>query len=1272
MQFVTNGPDIPDALLQAHEDGRVVFFCGAGISYPARLPGFAGLVAKVYEALTVTPNAVQQAAIKAGQFDTAVGLLEADIVGGRGAVRRALAGILTPDLRAPNAIATHAALLTLSKCRNGHTRLITTNFDRLFEEAIAAKSLPIERFQAPLLPVPKNRWDGLVYLHGLLGAAPTASNLDRLVVSSGDFGLAYLTERWAARFVSELFRNYTVCFVGYSINDPVMRYMMDALAADRLLGESPPEMFAFGSFSKGKDAERGNEWRAKNVTPILYREHNRHAYLHKTLRAWADTYRDGVTGKERIVVAHALARPSASSRQDDFVGRMLWALSDPSGLPARRFAEFNPVPSLDWLLDAFAADRYVHNDLVRFGVPPRDKVDPKLRFSLIQRPAPYALAPPMRLVAGGVAATQWDDVMFQIARWLLRHLNDPRLILWIVERGGQLHEQWIWQIEHRLGDLAQLERDGKSSDLDDIRANAPKAIPGPVMRALWRLILSGRVKSPWAEPDLYRWKSRLKRDGMNPTLRLELRDLLSPRVRVQKPFRWGDDADVSEEPTRVSQVANCELVLVADHIRTALRDGADAQWYSALPTLIEDLQQLLRDALDLLRELGQADEHRDRSHWDLPSISPHWQNRGFREWVILIELLRDSWLAVREVDQARSSLIASAWFDLPYPTFKRLALFAASKEACISPDRWVDWLLADGAWWLWTVETRREVMRLLVLSGRSLTGESQDRLESAIAAGPPRAMYADDLEPDHWQQLVNHSVWLRLAKLSSSGLILSPQFAARLEALSRAHPDWQLAANESDEFSHWMSGTGDPDFLDRRQPDIAPRNRRDLVGWLAKPPPDQGRDFEDTWTDVCRSRFFHSLYALRELADQEIWPLTRWREALQVWSEEAMVRRSWRFAAPIVEKMPAAVMQELVQAVARWLQVASKAIDRHESIFLRMCWRVVDLPLDADAGIRRGNGEPIEQPVTEAINHPIGHVTEALINLWLQREPNDGDGLPEVISAVFTRLSDVRVRRFRHGRVILSSRLIALFRVDQSWTERNLLPLLDWTDDPIEARSAWEGFLWSPRLYRPLLLAFRRQFLDTSKHYGELGEHAQQFSAFLTYAALWLFEVYTIDEWRAAIGALPKEGLEESAQALAQALEGAGDQREEYFRNRIQPFWQQVWPKARDLATPRIAASLARLSIAAGASFPEALRAVQDWLQPVDHPHYEVHLLYESGLSGRFPVESLRLLGAIITDQMWIPDELQKCLDQIVRVAPDLAQDVAYRRLQEITRRRAN
>lgn len=161
--FINNGPDLPERLLQAHEDGRVVFFCGAGISYQAKLPGFSGLVKKLYDQLKVTPNTIQKTAIKSGQFDTAIGLLEADIIGGRQTVRRKLATILRPDMKAPNAIATHEALLTLARNRNNQLRLVTTNFDRLFEEVIARKAISVECFKAPLLPVPKSRWDGLVY-----------------------------------------------------------------------------------------------------------------------------------------------------------------------------------------------------------------------------------------------------------------------------------------------------------------------------------------------------------------------------------------------------------------------------------------------------------------------------------------------------------------------------------------------------------------------------------------------------------------------------------------------------------------------------------------------------------------------------------------------------------------------------------------------------------------------------------------------------------------------------------------------------------------------------------------------------------------------------------------------------------------------------------------------------------------------------------------------------------------------------------------------------
>lgn len=1273
MQFITNGPDIPDALLQAHEDGHVVFFCGAGISHPAGLPDFKGLVDEIYRLNGTTRKDIEHEAYKAKRYDATLDLLEHRLPGQRLPLRRALADALKAKLRRKGATDTHAALLRLARDRDGALRLVTTNFDRVFHAAAKRSGQAFQEHAAPMLPIPKNsRWNGLVYLHGLLPEKADDTALNRLVVTSGDFGLAYLTERWAARFVSELFRNYVVCFVGYSINDPVLRYMMDALAADRMLGEVTPLAWALGDCEPGQEAPKTVEWEAKGVAPILYPvaagTHD-HSALHQTLQAWAETYRDGVTGKERIVVAHALARPSASTRQDDFVGRMLWALSDPSGLPARRFAEFNPVPSLDWLLDAFAADRYGHADLARFGVPPRDNADSKLRFSLIHRPAPYPLAPPMRLVAGVIAGTQWDDVMFQLARWLVRHLNDRRVVLWIAERGGQLHEQLNWLIEHRLDELAKLQRDGKTSDLDDIRAHAPNAIPGPLMRTLWRLLLSGRVKSPWREPDLYRWKHRLRREGLTATLRLELRELLSPEVRLSKPFRWGGEPESTDEPTRLRQLVDWELVLAADHVHSGLRDLADAQWQAALPALLEDMQQLLRDALDLLRELGEADERSDRSHWDLPSISPHWQNRGFRDWVSLIELLRDAWLAMRGVDGIRAARIAAAWFELPYPTFKRLALFAATQDECIAPEQWVEWLLADGAWWLWSEDLHREVMRLLVIQGWQLSGDDQLRLEQAILKGPPRENLPV-LEPERWLYRQSFTVWLRLTKLATSGLALGAAAMQRLQELKDANPGWHLRPHEREEFLHWMSGTGDPDYEQSRDVDIAPRERRALVQWLVKPQGER-RPFDgDTWRDVCRTRFFQCLYALCDLARQGEWPAARWGEALQVWSEDSMVVRSWRFAAPMVQTMPDTVVQELAHGVTWWLQGASKLIDRHEAILLHMCQRVLDLPLGEDPGIRGGDGEAIQQPVTEAINHPIGHVTQALINLWFKREPNDGDGLPADIGPLFTQLCDVGVQRFRHGRVLLASRLIALFRVDQPWTEQCLLPRFDWTADRMEAKAAWEGFLWSPRLYRPLLLAFKPQFLDTAHHYGELGEHGQQFAAFLTYAALGPVDGYKAEEWRVALAALPQEGLQGSAQALAQALEGAADQREEYWKNRIQPFWQHVWPKSRDLASPGITESLTRLCIAAGSEFPAALTAVMDWLCPIEHAYYVIHRLHESDLCGRFPIHALRLLTAIVSDQPWSAPELGQCLDRIVQADASLARDRNYQRLHEYARKR--
>lgn len=1247
-QFVQNGPYIPERLLQAHEEGRVVFFCGAGISYPAGLPGFRGLVEKLYRRLEPNASGVQKLAIKSKQYDTAVGLLEAVV--GRERVRRTMASILTPDLSSPKATATHKALLNLGRTRDGRTRLITTNFDRLFEQVTPAATFPVHVFQAPLLPVPKNRWDGLVYLHGLLSEAPTASELDRLVISSGDFGLAYLTERWAAGFVSELFRNYTVCFVGYSITDPVLRYMMDALAADRLLGESSPEMFAFGSYSQGGEEDRANEWEAKNVTPILYKEHRRHAYLHKTLQAWAETYRDGVRGKERIVVESAIARPLASTKEDDFVGRLLWALSDRHGLAAKRFADLEPVPSLDWLTPLSEA-RFGHIDLARYGVPPNARLDKKLAFSLMRRPLPYPLAPFMSVVESDGVTGHWDAVMGHLARWLTRHLDDPALLLWLINWGGRLHVNFASGIEHTLEQLATLEREGKTDELARVRAGAPNAVPGPLMRTLWRLLLGGRVKVGPRALDLYRWRNRFNRDGLTSSLRLEFRELLSPRVSLRAPYGSSAEEGEGQVQQRLRDLVGWEIVLVADDVHSNLKDLSSIErWQGALPVLLADFTGLLRDTLDLMRELGDADDRRDNSYSQQPSIDVHPQNNDYNDWTALIDLARDAWLATAAVNPVRAALEAELWWTVQYPLFKRLAFFAATKGDVIGSRRALEWLLADDNWWLWSLETERESTRLLVALSEKGDPEVVLELERAILVGPPRTMFNADADPERLARILDREVWQRLAKVIGAGATLSPEGQERLDALSRQYPEWALAEDQSDEFPFW-SGSDD----NWRKFTATPRRRRELIQWL-KQHPDADYFQQDDWRERCRDNFATTACALWALAQENCWPASRWREALQAWSEDKHVSRAWRYMAPVLAGAPDEAMASVTHGVSYWLRTVAKTFVGHEEEFFTLGHRVLEL--------HNSDGNDTDDPVGRAINHPVGHVTEALLQWWYRRSLEDGKGLPVELKPTFTELCDGGIEKYRHGRVLLAAHVIALFRVDPEWASENLLPHFEWQTSEHEARVAWEGFLWSPRLYRPLMEVLKGSFLNSARHYEALGKHRVQYATLLTYAALDPGDTFTSSELAGAVRALPAEGLRYSANALVNALEGAGDQRADYWANRVAPFINNLWPKGQDVMTPVIAETLARLCVAAGGAFPEAMAMLRVWLQPLGHPDTAVRMLHKADLCGAFPEQALDFLSLVIGEQtQWPPTDLSKCLEAIRTAAPALETDPRHEQL---------
>ena len=498
-------------------------------------------------------------------------------------------------------------------------------------------------------------------MHGLL---PDSSenlknnSLNQLIISSGDFGLAYLIERWAARFVSDLLDNYDVCFVGYSINDPVLRYMIDAMAAERTLGENTPQAWAFVSHESGQETKITGEWTAKGVTPILYQtEGNSHLLLHNTLHKWAEIYHNGILGKEHIIATHALMHPAKSTQQDDFVGRVLWALSDPSGLPAKRFAELNPSPPLDWLFEVFSNEDLCSRILIHLGFSSCSKEEKSSsKFNLVRRPTLQLDSQPIFLASWKADDSKWDKVIDHIARWLTNHyLDDPRLILWIAKQGGELHESWRELIENRLNKLAELNKENKNDELDDIRQRSPKAIPRPIMRTLWSFYLSKRVGLSFDDYDLFRWRERVKQDGLTAMLRMELRELLTPRLLIRDSFfLYERDMEPQNNIEDIWQYLNWDWGLAIEHQALYCSYFSDDVWKNFLPKLISELQQLLLEALDLMRELDDADDFKDESFIHMQSISPHRQNSDLHGWTLLIELLRDAWqeINIGNIEQA--------------------------------------------------------------------------------------------------------------------------------------------------------------------------------------------------------------------------------------------------------------------------------------------------------------------------------------------------------------------------------------------------------------------------------------------------------------------------------------------------------------------------------------------------------------------------------------------------------------------------------------------
>src|SRR5947209_15693846 len=168
------GPlEIPEEVLTALEENRLVIFAGAGVSIPSpsSLPSFQRLVESIV-GRTLSLDEV-------GQMDRVLGQAASQGI----PVHKLAAEQLTSATSRFNRL--HESLAALFGSAAA-VRVVTTNFDRHFEGAMEAnpRLSGVEVYTAPALPLGSS-FSGLIHLHGVLGSPP-----EQLVLTDSDFGRA--------------------------------------------------------------------------------------------------------------------------------------------------------------------------------------------------------------------------------------------------------------------------------------------------------------------------------------------------------------------------------------------------------------------------------------------------------------------------------------------------------------------------------------------------------------------------------------------------------------------------------------------------------------------------------------------------------------------------------------------------------------------------------------------------------------------------------------------------------------------------------------------------------------------------------------------------------------------------------------------------------------------------------------------------------------------------------------------------------------------------
>ncbi len=1266
MRFIADGVDIPDELLLAHDEGRVVFFCGAGVSMAyAELPDFNGLTQRVLDQLGAAPDdearKLHEASIAFGKEYDIQGLATSDqvfqLLKRRFTDREIyekVAQCLDPlddvDLSA------HKTMLKLGKLQTGETRVITTNFDRLFEKCnrnLASST----RSNLPNLAFNEADW-GIVHLHGCVNTDYSGPTGDDFVLSSADFGDAYLAMGWARDFVKEVLNRYVAVFVGYKADDPPIRYLLEGLK------QSKGMVNKAYAFQNGQDDKAIASWDEKNVQALVYTTEKgcRHRHLWDTLEECGKRAKNPAKWRKRLL---SMSRKGPQKLEPHQRGMIAHIVSSATG--AQAFAENKPVIPAEWLCVFDPNIRFGEPGAVsgRFGEGP--VVDPHDYYRLDSDPPPRVKNEELGL-QGRKPEEVWSAL--DVSSEDLRDLNMnqvsairgyfasqppflPRrishLASWIILVADQPAAAW-W-----AGGQSALHREIMERLRIDYEKESASKKNSTVIDA-WRTIVEYHNLRTNDIDRAYELRLQAGRSGWHEALTREYASYFSPslKLRTLSPI----------PPSGVRGLKRNDLVIVDVEYSEGIRTVEVPDEY--LRPIVSKLCACLKLAEDL--------DQRYSGYSDICSIEPEAGGadsgssftRGYRlsGHVLLFTSLFKR-LAVLHPTMAYAEL--RTW-PLDGKVFRRMRIWALGNLNIAPAQEFADELLRLSPENFWPFRGERDLLLGLANRWSELDVGSRKAIEKRIRKGPPK--YSNKTDAEHIEHSA-HKQLSRLHWLRAQGCDFSFDFDSASKVLEEKASKWKReyavnAASANDGRVGTVRVETDSSIIeDLPLSDIIPH-----VQAMETRPIDQLIE-RAPFLGLSKNQPEKALLALKVSYGEDLYDPSFWQSFLRIENRKDDGSGFTREIADALILLSEDDFKAIALSVSNWFKKNGPSLNADHSLIFKTMWEKFIGMLHADENANKSSlvrEDRTPDWVTESINSPAGNLAELAITNLPKEEFKQGEKFSKDWLDKLQDLLDLPGDSRQYALVIISHSLRWFFWVDPMWTKKNIIKVLNDTDSSDSDRDAiWAGFFWNARTPQlGLFEILKPQLIDM------VNRESQQISRYLEILAGIL-----LNGWGTLDG--KGERLISNPEMRELLLNGNNEFRHhvlwtlnrwsnsEGWSQQIIEFLEDAWPKQKQLRTSKNSAQLCEMALSQKLNFPEIAEIVSRLVTKVGDDQIFIPALrnVEGKVASEHPLATLGLLHALLPENKtrW-PYGAERALKTLVNITPNIRRDPRYIELE--------